>query len=218
VHWRAGKRELREAYERLGGAGSERLTYVLHQLLDRAVRSRYDAMPPGDPMLDRYVASDLARAANLRKSRLLYRFRDDPEGLARYLVENDLEEFGEDELVSLSVLDDVLARGQDKATVPAIYPYGHYLWRTTADDPHRLARWQEHLVRAASAKGLAITIAIGLHGLEPGCLAARVGYLNVIFLRHDAEPDHRTAEEALAALPTGIDPTHTTHPTHRGTP
>jgi hypothetical protein len=192
VHWRANRGELRRAYYRLEGYRDRRLTYVLHQLLDSAVRRRYDAMPPIEPMMDRYVLAALMRAANQSASQHAYEHRDDPR------AEEDLEAAL---LESLEILDEHLTNEQDRRATPASsVEYGHYLWQTDADDPQRLTRWQEHLIQAATRTGTTRTLAIGLHGLTPEWLVSRVGYLDVAFLRHDAEPTSTAADGAISSL------------------
>jgi hypothetical protein len=60
VEVEASRRRMMEAYQE-DGAGDPRRTYVLKQLLDEDLRRRYDALPLGSFLVDRYIEEAFAR-------------------------------------------------------------------------------------------------------------------------------------------------------------
>jgi hypothetical protein len=187
----ANKREIREAYQALDGQRSERLTYVMHQLLDPIIRARYDATPFGAFMRDEYVnwverVAD-ARRISLKLAKATYWEREE------ILLEAEFEQRQEAEEIERQVLDSQRQRAQTVGRQP--WGYSYYLWRTSRADLDDLERWQELLVRACSCHRVVVELAVGFVGSspEPIDISWRDGHL-VALLRDDQVPTEALAE------------------------
>lgn len=194
---RASKGTLRKAYVAAGGPTSPRLTYVLTQLLDPAVRASYDASPLGEEFLDAYVAQRLTMLAKARAAAAMA-------SLARVGVVYSPE--AEQDLIQRMFSGFMDARGYDtdwSADTPADlgvvdnlawsgnheFGYSYYQWRTSCADTQRLVQWQELLVSSFSRKGVVTTLAVGFHGrMAHPWLLAQVGYRIVVFLNDGEQP------------------------------
>lgn len=200
VHWRANRRELREAYQARDGQSSAWLTYVLRQLLDPVVREAYDMSPLGQPFLDDYTNDQVKKNAAYEAAR-----RTASHG-SPTSAEQVLDEWGYRLMDPDSPLDTVTPTGQDQSSRnadAAPWGYSSYAWKTLAPvrDEQRLRAWQEHLVREASGRTLGSPLSIGFTGVSdaPFTLKAVKGEW-VVFFAEDEEPSAEVAGQALDQL------------------
>jgi hypothetical protein len=154
----ATRRELRQAYEALGGPDDRYLTYVFHQLLNRATRRKYDAMTLGEVFLDDIVAEEMRRRAAAESGRR----SDKGEEVS---ADDILDEWGytilnDEESAELDRLDSSPAPGKDRPYQES-WGYSYYLWRTWERDAALLKLWQALLVRKLSEAGHSIRFAVG---------------------------------------------------------
>jgi hypothetical protein len=211
---RASRPELKAAYLRLEGHRSERLTYVLSQLLDPVVRRQYDLVRPGRRFWDKYEAEEADRQLRARMAIMLLDHDGDEEAAEeaarRQLAEDDRLP-AEDADLCQGKLDSDRESCQDggappRQTPPATFPWGHYLWRSPGVDDARLAEWQRLVVRAAAERGIRARIAVGACGRTPHRMVlARVGRVDVVFLNDGEEPTEEVAEVAAEALHTTLE-------------
>jgi hypothetical protein len=188
IPWRATRTQIREAYQRLGGDGSDRLTYIVKQLLDPVIRANYDATQPGSVFFDRYIAEYV-------KNQML----------ADQVVEHGRILTFDDQVVQeLSVIDLTKFMNRPFDTVlgevqnmGARWRWGYYLWASDIYDTDRLRQWQELLVSALAGKGVNLRLSVGLVGgsQEPMRVEA-VGYRVVAFLGEAETPSLELAQAA----------------------
>jgi hypothetical protein len=188
VSWRATRTQIREAYQRLGGDRSDRLTYIVKQLLDPAVRANYDATQPGSVFFDRYIAEYV-------KAQML---ADQVADHGRILT------FDDQIAADLNAIDLTKFMNRPFDMVPpemqnvgTRWRWGYYLWTSDTYDTDRLRQWQELLVSALAGKGVILNLSVGLVGgsLEPMRVEA-VGYRVVVFLGDDELPTLQLAQAA----------------------
>ena len=209
VFWTATRRELLNAYTARGGPDSERLTYILKQLLREggALRRRYDRAPLGDLFReDRDVETYLLRLA-IRVA--------DHQGLTQ---EEVLQRWGLEYQKRVRA-DEGLEGPQDKgikfdkdaqldASDPAIGAawwiedwgwYGLNLWQVPARAGEILAEWQRLLAAEFSSRGMRIRFAVGLGPVSGGssCQTLHIGSNgSAIFFIHTEHPKPNMASEA----------------------
>ncbi len=190
---RASRREIREAYQRLNGQDSVRLTYVVSQLLDDEIRARYDAVPLGSIFRDDDVETWIRKA----KAQMVADYRASGEEVPDELLDDG-------ELLDEMVLDTGTSVDEDVRTDAhrrGRWPYGHYVWQSPAEDENRLQIWQGLLSAALCRKGEHREIAVGFHGAIPEpVVSLPVGYRMVVFLHHDEWPTDELAEQAVSPL------------------
>lgn len=190
---RAGKRELREAYQRLDGQDSDYLTMVLSALLNPQTRAFYDRMRLGQTLQDRYVL-----AANRRMLREQIR----PDQLDSFL-EFERNYFArQDEQNASDFLDEPSPSRQDGRTrSQAAYPYSYYCYRSDHWDPSFLPEWQTLLIGACRARGIELSFALGFHGSGSYPWQIQVvGQHIVVFFHEKVRPHRQHAEEATAYI------------------
>jgi hypothetical protein len=189
---RADKRTIMRAYMARcaePGTDTRRLTYIVKQLLKPEVRERYDNCPPWSLWFDKYVMASVLAKIN----------RDLAERAAM-----DPSEWEEAEKIDLSgyldkpfqvTLDDDSLDGHDDAPH---WGWGYYLQQSKCRDTTRLARWQEHLVRALGERKERRTLAVGFLGSHMECPweVQVVGNQVVVFLNESEQPSAALAREA----------------------
>lgn len=214
VHPSATKRDLRLAYMAKDGQSSVRLTYILKQLLNPAVRAEYDRTPLGELYLDDYVREQLKRAIEARQAQIMEDLarrgvdtsRLDEEGLARDIAASMGAMFEGDDDTPDETVDGGPGVGQDVAR-PAKFDYAYYLWaiKPTLDETEstvrlvRLAEWQRLLVRALSDEGVQMKFAVGIHGKPHRWVQAQIGYRMVFLLNALEDPTEDLAAAAVRA-------------------
>lgn len=187
VHPHATRREIREAYQQAEGWNSERLTYIVKQLLDEEVRALYDSCRPGELFMDRYLIESAER-----------RMEDE---VARHFAEggdrSTLQKIDLSHMLNkpLQVVDRGLEEEQYERP---LWSWGFYLWQSGCRDTYRLARWQEHLIRAFKERKEVTRIAIGFCGAHMACPVevTKVGNLTIVFLNEREQPTADLAREA----------------------
>ena len=198
VSWRATKKEICEAYKKLNGHESERLTYIFKQLLDTETRNGYDSTPLGSIFFDKYhaekVKAQMLSDQVAEHGRMLSfdeQIDKDLEAidLTQYLGKKWDEEAGE-------WLEKIENSGRFR------WKMGYYLWRVNDYDTDRLHRWQVALLQAAAESKEVLELSVGLVGgcEEQPVRIKRIGYRCVIFLGHSQEPSLALAKQALRVV------------------
>lgn len=208
VHWKATRKELRLAYQRINGQESRYLTYVLKQLLNEEKRATYDRMPLGEQFLDdKYVQEALKRMAAKKA-------QERSEQGVPTTASDVLDEMGYDlhldpqggEDSPEEVLDDDRSKRSnvsDPGSTLDSWAFSYYLWRSADIAEHaRLARWQELLVSAMSRKGVVIQLAVGIFGKQDHRFVTAVvdGNRVIMLNEQNLEPDDELAEAAVEAV------------------
>lgn len=219
----ATRREIREAYQRMAGihqnhGDTDRLTYVVTQLLNKQIRRLYDLCGIGEEFMDRYVRERLKREMIQRKDQRMDVLRDlgvDVDNLDTSAIERDIySEMGyqssnpEDDIeddgdTPSQTVDSDPQREQDHTHPAERFPYAYYLLSVPwVDSLHeqRLARWQRFLVRALSSEGIHLKFSVGYHGKPHRWLYATVGYRSVFFLGRHETPTEELAADAVASF------------------
>lgn len=201
------RRDLKLAYHAVNGESDPKIAYALDQLLDRTVgldgrttRQRYDAMPLGEPMMDRwmdeYIRNEAQKEAHRRVARGEMAAEDAEGDLGMNSV---LSEWGAH-----------LVRPGDEEPLPAAPPpssrtvhltWSYYLWRcsyqTVSALTPRLDAWRTMLVEEFRALGIRLKFRVGFLGKNPHPWM-RVewnGHL-VFFLNSDQVPTKEYAAQA----------------------
>jgi hypothetical protein len=188
----ATRRQIREAYQRLRGHRSARLTYIVTQLLDPDVRRRYDATPCGSVFVDDEVEGWIRQVRVQESSRLRSQGRVEE---AEVLEAEPLD----------VVVDTEEEMEQDEAQQPfeAVWPWAFYLWGSECQDRERLREWQELLISALGSRKENLQLAIGFSGGMAHPWGVRmVGYRIVVFLDQDEQPAEAHAQAASRAVST----------------
>lgn len=201
---RATRKQLREAYQAKDGQSSPRLTYILKQLLNPAIRFAYDCTPLGEAFLDRYVEEMVKRRIKTRVSERMQSLHDlgvDLDGIDVGSLEDDAASemgFGLKDDTPDETVDADPPEGEDDAS-PAKFEYSYYLWKTRSRQDlcptDRLVKWQRFLVSALAREGVTLNFAVGLHGEPYPWVEATVGYRRVFFLSVQEEPTEDLAGE-----------------------
>lgn len=202
----ATRREIREAYQRLNGQESPRLTYIVKQLLDPEVRARYDATPLGSVFLD-YEVETMLRLARVQQTAMLR-----AQGRAEEAEEIEALDFGES-------LDTLIRRDKDEPAQPdqTVWSWSYYLKGTQPPlmGRERLRRWQELLVSALGRTGLRLRLAVGFSGgMGPPWEVTWIGSQVVVFLRDDERPTEALARQAASRVVQHRQPTTPRGPEH----
>jgi hypothetical protein len=217
VDWRASRKELREAYQRLDGQCSEYLTYVIKQLLDPAFRAVYNRLKLGQLIIDKYLQLQLRKQLRERvpksmlpnidvlEERLLRRMgavpirHETPEPQGNPDLGNRHEQPPKK---APSFLDSRRAAvHDDEASPDSGYPYSHYVLRSTAGDRTLLPEWQRLVIEACRAQEIEVSIALGFHHVdERPWLVQQVGYHTVIFFHDSRSPDPIYAADAVTFI------------------
>lgn len=189
--------DLREAYHRVDGESSVETTYALKQLLNPAVRHDYDRMPLGEQFFDEFVDAMIKyRAKWTAASRTAT--TGTTVTASEVLDEWDLKLISEDEGAQKAAPEAKAPKVSDPtAKVP--WHWAYYLWRSSTNDPDRLARWQQLLISEYAKNGVQTKVSVGYFGKQPhSWVSARVGERTVLFLNEAAEPTAQMAAQAVA--------------------
>jgi hypothetical protein len=206
VHWRATRKELREAYFEKGAAGAGRgradLTYALSQLLNKETRYEYDRLPLGalylkDRDVEAWVKEMAHRAANAMRERGTQMTASDV--LRDWGLEAQPRPPGEDGDAG-SPPD---AYEQPQAETPWMSQWAWYIEQgvTRSEDwTVRLAllgEWQKLLIRAFARCGARVTFGVGLC-VDPG-FSIRPSYATgtLVILLGPSVPSQQLADDAV---------------------
>jgi hypothetical protein len=208
VPWRATRRELLEAYTAAGGPDSERLTYILKQLLrdGGALRRRYNRAPLGELFReDKDVELYLLRLA-IRVGQARGTSQEDVlrgwglDFRERVRADEGLE--GQEKGIRFDA--DAQPEDIDKATASAWWLedwgwYGLSLWNVPVRAGEILAEWQRLLAAEFSSRGVRISFAVGLGlvSVENPDQSLHIGPNgSAIFFIHTEQPKPTMASEA----------------------
>lgn len=202
-----GRKELMRAYQALGGSVDVRLTYCFNQLLDKDVRWEYDRTPLGDVYFDDYIADDLRRRAVQEATRRYVEKGVEPDA-KEVFKEWGFEDSDEPEKPvkerrrEAEVKDRAKRLSKAQRAVTAFWGWSYYVWRARPTmNSHRLARWQELLLKEYKEKNVRARFCVGIVGHQPHpWVVGEVGRRTVFFLNEDAslEPTSTMAERAVA--------------------
>lgn len=203
---------LSRSYIATGGQANARATYCLKRLLHRQTRDDYDRQPLGTLFMDDEMVQ--ARIRELARQEMLRRRMAGEEGVTPERVMSEMGyDFLPEESDTASPFDTASTGRQDRRSQrlqdKAPWGYGYWMWRRTrwvgrvveSDIERRMADWQILLVAEAAARGMTLTIGVGVVGGSASTLAVRPnGDHPVVFLPQDAEPNASTAAEAVTLL------------------
>jgi hypothetical protein len=187
------KKQLRDGYTARNGQSSERLTYCFKQLLDPQIRAKYDRMPLGKPMDDKYRWKLIEEAAAEWASR-----RSAETGEVHEAKEF-LEEVGMDP-ESIAAREAEIEEAMHSFKTYG-WPYAYYLWRSRKFDDATLSEWQSMLISACSERDLSCQLSIGYVGASDQTWLIKEHDGNrVVFFNEDAVPDPLVAAEIADSL------------------
>ena len=192
----ATRREIREAYQRLNGQESTRLTYIVKQLLDPEIRARYDATPLGSVFFD-YEVETLLRDARVQETAALR-----AQGRVEEAEEIEALDFGES-------LDTLVRRVKDDRAQPvqSVWSWAYFAKDTFRWDPERLGRWQELLVSALGRAGHRLDLAVGFSGgMGSPWEVTWIGPQVVVFLNVGERPTEALAQQAASRVVQHLQP------------
>jgi hypothetical protein len=200
----ATKREIREAYQTLGGPDDAELTEIFKVLINRERRAAYDAKPSGSTFVDRAAVQAILRQAAVQAAQENAEFGT--ERTARDIIETLAEETGNPVLQFLasgsteSFDDDGTRDRHPRSNTPATWPYSYLLLASTCDDVDRLAQWREGLAQALTGRGCP-HFAVGFHAVsnQPFLVRRDIG-IPVVFLHEEAT----VTGELIAAAATAV--------------
>lgn len=188
----ATKVQIKWAYRKKKGWKSPRLTYIMKQLLNPAIRRLYDTTPLGEVFWDAYVEEAMRNAAQRRVSELKAQGRvAEAEEIAYDSPFSDPVE---------EVLDRAGGRGNNRFALSE-WPWAFYLWQSSCQDKARLQRWQEALCGVLGKRKEHHQIAVGfLGGAGQAWEVRTVGYRIVAFLSDGAQPTEVLANAAASRV------------------
>jgi hypothetical protein len=200
----ATKREIREAYQALGGPDNAELTEIFKVLINRERRAAYDAKPSGSTFVDRAAVQTILRQAAAQAAQENAEFGTGR--TARDIIETLAEETGNPVLQFLasgsteSFDDDGTRDRHPRSNPPAAWPYSYLLLASTCDDVDRLAQWREGLAQALTGRGCT-HFAVGFHAAsdQPFLVVRDIG-IPVVFLHEEAT----VTGELIAAAATAV--------------
>lgn len=179
----ATRLQIREAYQRLEGWNSDRLTYIVKQLLDSETRRKYDAAPLGSVLVDYWVSSAMRRALAQKNISMM------GDGLLSYEAI-----YGGDGCDVEDVVDKDPWSGQDGAELRLARMrkegpgWSYYLWATIWNAPEVadvLDWWRNILAVEIGTRKRNLRLAVGLFGdpdFQEQWKIHRVGSRTVAFL------------------------------------
>lgn len=186
----ATKREIKEAYQRLNGHESERLTYIVKQLLNEDIRRAYDACQPNSKFFDKYEAEYVRQVALDEHRRAHGRSLDIKEQREQGESPLNLEQFLNTEID----LDKGAAETYDNKR----FRWGFYLWRAGEYDFPKLLAWQRYLcVASTDTEKLSIGL---MGGADEPTKLIRIGFYRVAFLNINTEPTLQLAQSLLQEI------------------
>ncbi len=186
----ATKREIKEAYQLLNGHESDRLTYIVKQLLDSSIRRAYDACQPNSRFFDKYEMEFVRRTMIEDHRKKHGRSLDINEQASSGEVPLNLEQFLNAEID--------LDRGMNSGYDDNRFRWGFYLWRAAEYDFEKLKEWQRCLCIASTD---AVNLSLGLMGgVEEPTRMVRVGFYQVAFLNINVDPSIQLAQTLLKGL------------------
>ena len=197
VTFRASNTELKRAYQRKQGWKSVRLTYVLKQLLNPAVRRAYDATPLGGIFFDEYFAQKV-KDYDLQQSIIKHgRIPTLDERLA-----------SNEDLVDLSTLTnkEFDPNRVDKDSADQLtWKWGYYLLQTYIHNTPLLREWQGYLLEAELTTPKPQRLSVGLmSNCAESVRLIQIGFRTVAFIREDIEPNLYLALACLLLVPEQI--------------
>ena len=192
VSHRATRIELRDAYIRLEGHKSKRLTYVLRQLLNPEIRAAYDATQPGSVFFDHYMAEYVQDQMFADQVEEFGRILTFDERVEQEMMQVDLTQYMNK---PFETVDTVTPTGHDSS---GRWRWGYYLWGTDIYDTDRLRQWQGLLIEALARREAVLKLSVGLIGgsVEEPMRVEAVGYRVVAFLGEAEQPLPEYAERA----------------------
>lgn len=194
---RATKVDLRKQYQKIEGWNSERLTYIVKQLLNDEVRHRYDATSFGSIFIDDYILASVRRE------------REDEARAALLAGDAELEDLESIDLNdSLGKTVDMLNAGIDKDSWRHVdSAWGYYRWQSACADMTKASEWRGALVAAFWERGESRRIAVGFHGgRSTPWEVVTVGDCTVVFLNEVYEPNSFDAAQAAEHIINGNTP------------
>lgn len=191
VHWKAGRRQLMEAYRDRGGPDNPRLTYILRQLLDEETRREYDLMPYGSVYMDDYVQEEIVRNAKAESARRVeLGVWSTPEKILREWGFALEEEVSKDLPVSNPSPP---PPGGDEGDG---WPFSFLQLGTTCADTEIMVRWQGLLLEALM--DVPTTFAVGYTGRDDGFRIGTYRGVTVFYLSDVEDPSEELAEELVS--------------------
>lgn len=153
IHWSASNKEIREAYQRLDGQSSSRLTYIVKQLLDPEIRRGYDATQFGSVFFDRYIAEYV-------KAEMM---RDSVAENGRMLTYDEQVEQGNETIDLSKFINKSVGRDwSDDVEKDNRWKWGYYLLNTEIYDTEKLRIWQQSLIKELSQRDIIMDLSVGL--------------------------------------------------------
>lgn len=196
---------MRLAYLERGGPSDDRLTWILKALRNKHVRAFYDALEygeyfEGDPVFQRWIATEAAReASRQRAAGLSADFDSVMAGWGFDLGSGDPvddTQGDQDKISEGSEESDGTVRFYD-------WDWGYYLWRSRSHDLDRLSRWQDLLVSEFARAGVRQRICVGFMGRQPHrasvCRLSRSNKI-VMLLHEDVQPTQDLAALVVASF------------------
>lgn len=195
VTHRATRKDLRDAYIRLEGHKSKRLTYVLGQLLNPSIRAAYDATQPGSVFFDRYIAEYVQEQMFKDQVEDFGRILTFDERIEQDLMQVDLTQYMDKPYDPHHPIDNAIAGEHDRSKR---WRWGYYLWDTDDYDTERLREWQGLLIEALARREAVLKLSVGLVGgsMDEPMRVEAVGYRVVVFLGEAEQPLPQWAELA----------------------
>lgn len=176
----ATRAEIREAYQRLGGQSSPRLTEVAATLLNTSTRRLYDSALPGQVWVDQEIRAIVSTRTRKQSGTPI------PEPMLGALAE---------------VLDNTVSPGEDAAQSPLGWEWGYWRLGSDATDEGRLRWWQALLVDECSRRHLQMSLSVGFVAGD-GFEVLSVGHRVLALLGEDEQPTARLAALAVDQVST----------------
>lgn len=185
---RATRKEIREAYQQLGGSNSTRLTMIVGVLLNPKRRRRYDLTPLGSLFVDDELIEAMRDEACSRASEA----RSEGEEISG----DDLQAMIDDRLNDADEVNEESMR-----SLLGTYYWSYYQWNTDCSDTGTLSQW-----RTLLAKNIwdmvkhPISLGVGFVSGNEDFKIQIVGYRVVVFLNEKVAPTDVIAYKAASDI------------------
>lgn len=185
---RATRKEIREAYQRLDGENSLRLTMIIGVLLNLKRRHRYDLTPLGSLFLDDELIHTLRNEAALRASEARLEGHEFDSDSFQEMIDQVLRDADESEEQSLR-------------SINGTYNWSYYLWNTSFTDVDRLTQWRTLLAKNIwDLVKTPISLGVGFISGDEDFKIHTVGFRLVVFLNEKVPPSDVIAYKAASDI------------------
>jgi hypothetical protein len=189
VHWRASRKEIRQAYQAKGGESNVRLTMIVGYLLDPVHRRAYDLTPLGAHYFDDEIEEAVRHQAAAMATQAIM------EG-------DELEEQELNKMID-ELRESAFEEEERPRYRPLRYQWSYYVHKSQNGDLERLNQWRSAIIFMLRYWEAPATLSLGYMGeTEDPFRICKIGYRLVLLVNESLDFDYALAWEAAEMLAT----------------